>query len=83
MDVSGNFSTVLFLLFHWSKNVVGDFNEKVCKRKRKRSSFKIAKLTALETAEHVTASEIDIEFGVMSTLTKAIKEKKLSPLQVF
>ena len=43
--------------------------------------FKITMLNALERANHVTVSEIDIGFEVTSTLTQTIKERKLSPLQ--
>ena len=39
--------------------------------------FNIAQLNAFEMADHVTG------FGASSTLTQTIKEKKLSPLQVF
>ena len=43
--------------------------------------FRIAELNALETANHVAASEIQIRFGGTSTLAQAIKENRLSPLQ--
>ena len=47
------------------------------------TAFKTAKLSALETADQVAASEIDVGFRTTSTLIQAMKEKRLSPLQVF
>ena len=51
------------------------FNDKALKGRDIKDTgtpFKIAKLDALETANHMAASEIDIGFGATSALTQAI-----------
>ena len=46
------------------------------------SAYKIAKLNVLEAATHVAPSEIDIGFAAKTTLEKALRDKKISQLQV-
>ena len=46
------------------------------------SPAKFAKLKVLETGIHLTAADIDVGFAATATLTKALKEKKLSQLQM-
>ena len=46
------------------------------------SAYKIAKLNVLEAATHVAPSEIDIGFAVKTTLEKALRDRKISQLQV-
>ena len=45
-------------------------------------AYKIAKLNVLDSATHVTPSEVDIGFAAKTTLEKVYKEKKISQLQV-
>ena len=44
------------------------------------SAYKIAKLNVLNSATHVTPSEVDIGFAAKTTLEKVYKEKKISQL---
>ena len=43
--------------------------------------LKISKINVLETINHVAASQIDVGFGAAATLSRALKEKKVSQLQ--
>ena len=45
--------------------------------------MKIAKLNVLETGIHLATVDIDVRFTATATLTKALKEKKLSQLQMY
>ena len=42
--------------------------------------LKISKVDVLETVNHVVASQIDVGFAAASTLSRALKEKKVSQL---
>ena len=44
--------------------------------------YKIAKLNVSHAASHVTPSEIDIGFAAKATVDKALREKRISQLQV-
>ena len=46
------------------------------------SPYKIAKLNVSHAASHVTPSEIDIGFAAKATVDKALREKRISRLQV-
>ena len=46
------------------------------------SPYKIAKLNVSHAASHVTPSEIDIGFAAKATVDKALREKRISQLQV-
>ena len=46
------------------------------------SPYKIAKLHVSHAASHVTPSEIDIGFAAKATVDKALREKRISQLQV-
>ena len=46
------------------------------------SPYKIAKLNVLHAASHVAPSDIDIAFAAKATVDKALREKKVSQLQV-
>ena len=43
--------------------------------------LKISMVNVLETINHVAASEIDVGFAAAATLSRALKEKKISQLQ--
>ena len=47
------------------------------------SQAKIANLNVLETGMHLVTADIVIGFAATATLTKALKEKKLSQLQMY
>ena len=47
------------------------------------SAVKIAKLNVMETSIHLAPSDVDVGFAAAATLSKFIKEKKLSQQQVF
>ena len=42
-----------------------------------------AKLNVLETGIHLATADIDVRFAATATITKALKEKKLSQLQMY
>ena len=46
------------------------------------SPYKIAKLNVSLAARHVAPSDIDIGFGAKAIVDKALREKKVSQLQV-
>ena len=45
------------------------------------TQWKISKVNVLETVNHVDASQIDVRFAAAATLSRALKEKKVSQLQ--
>ena len=45
-------------------------------------AYNIAKLNVLDSATHVSPSEVDIGFAVKTTLEKVYKKKKMNQLQV-
>ena len=47
------------------------------------SPAKITKLNASETGIHLATADVDVGFAATATLTKALKEKKLSQLQMY
>ena len=47
------------------------------------SPAKISKLNVLETGIHLATADIDVRFAATATLTKALKEKELSQLQIY
>ena len=43
--------------------------------------LKISKLNVMETINHVAVSQIDVGFAAAATLSRALKEQKVSQLQ--
>ena len=66
--------------------LLGDLNGQMCEKGKNLKQLivliRLAKLNVSHAASHVAPSDIDIGFAAKATVDKALREKKISQLQV-